>query len=134
MDNFIKRVRVTQNENNNNRNEFIEVKTSYINQNIKKKNLKLLLKYNKNLLKVKDLKEYEGNRINSMICLIVESITSYRDTFKLELMDETGIIIGHTDITQLEIGNIIMLKNCAIWKLEENQLNIIKNNLYETIN
>ncbi|ORD95674.1 hypothetical protein HERIO_2305 [Hepatospora eriocheir] len=69
-----------------------------------------------------------------MICLIVESITSYRDTFKLELMDETGIIIGHTDITQLEIGNIIMLKNCAIWKLEENQLNIIKNNLYETIN
>ncbi|KAL6121487.1 hypothetical protein NUSPORA_01574 [Nucleospora cyclopteri] len=92
-----------------------------------------LKELNRKHLKINKIKEAEEFKVNKEFYVIVKNKEIFRDTYKLELVDETGNITGHTNIQEINVGNILLLKNCSLWKLEGNQLNIVRENLIERL-
>lgn len=89
---------------------------------------------------IEDVLKSSEFRIEKELWAIVKSVETYKGVsipvYKWELCDETGIIYGSSLVgdTIVRVGNIVCLKDFALWKSEENNhLNIVERNLKKTI-
>lgn len=92
-------------------------------------NLNKLKNLNSDFIKVKDILKIKEFRVGETFYLIIKTKETFRDIFRLVLADETGEIVGHTNIENLGVGDILELNDCSLWKNDSNELNIIHENL-----
>ncbi|KAI5152366.1 hypothetical protein ENBRE01_2775 [Enteropsectra breve] len=65
---------------------------------------------------------------------LIKSIEKFgQNVYKWEMCDETGYICGSVLAQSLavEIGDIVKLKGCSLWHIDEAHLNIVERNIIE---
>jgi hypothetical protein len=80
-----------------------------------------------------------GYRIEGTFVAVVKKTERYsEEVTRLELVDESGAVQGSillrtANEAGLRVGSIIVLSGCALWKVGENHLNIVHENIREVV-
>ena len=93
--------------------------------------IKKLQKYNKNMHKIRDIKLLNKQNGYSLIVVVKKKIIC-GIVYQIKMIDETGEIDGVTSEIDIEPGDIVLLKDCSMWRncllniTNENVIKIIK--------
>lgn len=82
-------------------------------------------------LTVLEAKKMTELRLFKPLYGMIKSVEMFGDIYKWEICDETGIINGSAYVREntVKVGDAVQLCDCALWKFDENHLNIVYENI-----